>query len=82
MEKTKMVRVIATARGHDGVHVREPGDVFEVPDSLLNHTVKLTDEKGKATGETEVRNPSWFKAVDKKGAPAADAPEASEDDLA
>lgn len=81
MEKTKMVRVIATARGHDGGHVREPGDVFDVPESLLNHRVKLTDEKGKPTGETEVRVPSWFKAVETKGA-GAPAAEASEDDLA
>ena len=26
------MEVIATARGHDGKRLREPGDVFEMPD--------------------------------------------------
>lgn len=70
MAQEKMVRVVATGRGHDGIQIREPGDEFDMPESILSHKVALTDEKGKPTGEFEVRKPSWFKA--KKDPAASD----------
>jgi len=62
MEKVKMVRVVATERGHDGIQVREPGEEFDMPENVLTHKIALTDEKGKPTGDYEVRKASWFKA--------------------
>lgn len=67
-----MVRVVATARGHDGLAVREPGEEFDVPETLLKHEVKLTDDKGKPTGEVQERKASWFKPVVKKAAPESE----------
>lgn len=69
MEKEKMVKCVATGRGHDGIQIREPGDKFEMPESVVSHKVALTDEKGKPTGEYEVRKPSWFKPEKETPAP-------------
>lgn len=81
MEKDKMVRCVATGRGHDGIQIREPGEEFDMPASVLSHRVALTDDKGKPTGEFEVRKPSWFKAK-KEAAPEAKSAAESVEDLA
>lgn len=50
----KMVKVMATARGHCGKQVREEGEVFEVPASLL---------AAKKTADGSVVPPTWFEEV-------------------
>lgn len=72
--KEKMVRVVATGRGHDGVQVREAGDEFDMPESSLTAEAPLLDEKGKkvfdGNGKPEMvsKAPSWFERKDKKEA--------------
>lgn len=70
--KEKMVRVLATGRGHDGVQVREAGEEFDMPESLFDTKVATTDSAGKKTGEVEIRQPSWFERKEKKAAPATE----------
>jgi hypothetical protein len=70
MSNTKMIRVVAIARGFDGVSLREPGEEFTMPESAM--TAKVENEKdvlGKETGKKIVIPPSWFKPV-KAGQPA------------
>lgn len=59
-----MAKVIAVRRGHDGVDVREEGEVFTVPDERLKDgsdwfvpvdkappkVVKVADSKGRPAG--------------------------------
>lgn len=52
------MRVIATAPGYDNLTVRQPGEEFDVPDSVFG--------KGIAA-------PSWFKKVETKKAQAQEA---------
>jgi hypothetical protein len=67
---TKMVRVVATAVGHDGVAVRQPGEEFDVPESLFDKRAKK-DDKGKDT-DVHYEPPSWFERVAER--PATPAP--------
>lgn len=54
----KMVTVIATGVGHDGLIVRQPGETFQMPASMFDKRPKL-DKDGKPTGEF-YPPPSWF----------------------
>lgn len=53
------MKVKATKRGFDGTCIREPDDVFDMPD-----TTKVKGEDGKVK-EVPVTG-SWFEAVDAK----------------
>lgn len=71
---TKMVRVVATAVGHDGVAVRQPGEEFDVPESMFDKRAKK-DGKGKDT-DVFYEPPSWFERVEK---PAKSGPKDASD---
>ncbi len=77
MTNTKMIRVVAIGRGFDGTSLREIGEEFTMPESVM--TAKVESEKdvtGKETGKKIIVPPSWFKPL-KAGQPATSA-----DDLA
>jgi len=66
----KMIRVVAIGRGFDGTALREPGEEFVMPESIM--TAKVENEKdvlGKETGKKITIAPTWFKPV-KAGQPA------------
>jgi hypothetical protein len=70
-----MVRVIATARGFDGICVREPGEEFDMPETVFAPRPKR-DDKGKrrATSSTPRRRGSR-----RRGKPAQTGPEERND---
>lgn len=74
-KQVKMVRVVATAKGHDGINVREPGDEFDVPETVFEPRPKR-DEKMKVIEGEFYPEPSWFKKVSK---PAKTGPASGED---
>lgn len=57
------IHVIAIAQGFDGVALREPGDVFEMPDDVFEPRPRLNAD-GEPTGRF-YEPPSWFEPVDK-----------------
>lgn len=61
------MRVIATGKGHCGKQLREPGDEFDVPDSVFAKRERKNSE-GKVIGVYDP--PSWFKKVEQKKAEA------------
>lgn len=65
MEQKKMVRVVATGKGFDGVCVREPDEEFDMPASVFDKRERK-DASGKVVGEPYAA-PSWFKAAEAKG---------------
>lgn len=66
----KMIRVVAIGRGFDGTALREPGEEFSMPESIMTAKVeKLKGLDGKETGQTVTIPPTWFKPV-KAGQPA------------
>lgn len=54
------MQVIATGRGHDGSRVREPGEVFDMPEGVF----RARKERGADGKELDGKftQPSWFKA--------------------
>lgn len=64
-----MIRVVAIGRGFDGTALREPGEEFTMPESIMTAKVeKVKDEAGKETGKEVIIPPTWFKPV--KAGPA------------
>lgn len=59
MKEVKMVSVIATAKGYDGLVVREPGEEFMVPSTMFDKRPRMGPDK-KPDG-TFYDPPSWFK---------------------
>lgn len=59
MSKVQMVAVIATAVGHCGLAVRQPGEEFQMPSTMFDKRPKK-DKDGKPTSEF-YDPPSWFK---------------------
>lgn len=60
------MRVVATARGFDGITLRDEGQEFDVPDNVFDKR-PMRDKDGKPTGEFYPA-PSWFKRVERKPA--------------
>lgn len=59
MRDVKMVAVIATEQGYDGLVVRQPGEEFYMPETMFAKTERLGADK-KHDG-TYYDPPSWFK---------------------
>jgi hypothetical protein len=74
-EQVKNVRVKATARGFDGICVREPGDEFDMPETVFAPRPKR-DDKGKVVPDEFYDAPSWF---EKAGKPAQTGPASGTD---
>lgn len=63
------MQVRALEKGFDNLCVREPGDLFEMPDDALsdNRTPEQKDADAKVGRKWEP--PHWFEAVDAEGRP-------------
>jgi hypothetical protein len=64
------MRVIATAPGYDNLTVRQPGEEFDMPDSVLAKR-EIKNSEGKVIGVYDP--PSWFKKVESKKVQAQEA---------
>lgn len=71
MAENKKVRVVATARGFDGVTLREPGDEFDVDESMFAERFRTVGPGGVKLDPPEKYDPpSWFEKVVPKAKPA------------
>ena len=63
------MRVRAIERGYDNICVREPGDIFDMPDHMFTEKRPVLDGGGIAIpGKFYSPNP-WFEPVDDRGLP-------------
>lgn len=59
-----MIKVIALETGYDGLSVRNPGDVFDMPDDVFDKRPKLKED-GEPIKDQFYEPPHWFEPVDK-----------------
>lgn len=56
------MKVVATKQGFDNLVVRNPGDVFDMPDNAFEKRPKL-DATGKPIPDQFYDPPDWFEPV-------------------